>query len=125
VKKAILLTSGLVVLLGGCGYFSFLAQINNSILLEYYSHQLTVTYSQDGSLPMSLDEKDYWGRPVAYFKNGRHFVLASFGADGKPDVADYEQLITAAIPRAPKSNCLLPWRDTVFIDSAVWEACLK
>jgi hypothetical protein len=53
------------------------------------------TYQKDkGYLPASLNnfpnptysrgKKDGWGRPFIYQKNANHFVLTSYGADGKP-----------------------------------------
>jgi hypothetical protein len=124
-KKAIAGGSGLIIVAAGWAYYSFVEQINNSILLQRCAREVASAYSHSGSLPPSIQQNDRWGRPLAYFRSDKHFLLASFGCDGKPDVIDYAALLTGPVPSEPKGNCLLPWRDTVFIDEKVWEGCLK
>jgi hypothetical protein len=42
------------------------------------------TIYKDPTSSAKLYLNDYWGRPFYYYCNGEDFVLASFGADGKP-----------------------------------------
>ena len=105
-------------------YHSFNEQINNSIILQRYAQELKST-AEGGRLPVSFERADWWGRQIVYVHSGDHFLIASFGRDGNPDMPDYSSLLHAQQGSKPSSNCLIPWRDTIFVDGNLYKGCLK
>lgn len=126
-KPRIAIAMGILLTLVALVYahLSFNSQIDNSITLQRYSRELSLLYSNSGSLPASFAHDDHWGRPIIYLHDDQHFILASFGCDGKPDGIDLAALLTAREVSERASTCLFPWRDTVFVDGRAWSACLK
>jgi hypothetical protein len=118
---AVLGSAAILVLFG---YHSFTEQINNSIILLRYAQELK-SAAEGGRLPVCFERADWWGRQVAYVHSGDHFLVASFGRDGNPDIADYSSLLNAQQSGRPNSNCLIPWHDTVFVDGELYKGCLK
>ena len=113
-----------VVLLSGYWCFqSFTAQINNSIRLDFYARELQELKEDDGRYPPSFSRQDYFGREVLYRATPEHFILVSFGKDGRPD-ANYDDWL-ANPPSERASNCMSPNADTVFLESGPVVFCLK
>jgi hypothetical protein len=106
-------------------FWTFTAQINNSILAGRYARQLLSEQEQRGSLPAGLAVQDWWGHEVIYVKRDTRFLLASFGRDGEADDKDYAQLLNDVLKKEWSSNCLWPWSDIVFVDGGPYRACLK
>jgi hypothetical protein len=100
-------------------------QINNSLRVLQVSSEIVQAHSTTGAYPPSVDARDYWGNPLIYCRNDRHFVLASAGRDNEPDRQDYCELLVTTGPFQRIDNCSSPSQDTIFLDGSPWQACLK
>ena len=114
----------LVVYLGWWLY-AFTKQINNFIRLDQFSREVRRVRDDTGTLPIAFaGHKDFYGREVVYIHDEQHFMLLSFGSDGRPDGFDYMTILDVPVGKR-RDNCLAPWRDTVMIDGWIWQGCAK
>ena len=106
--------------------YSFTLQINNFIRLDALAAEVRFIHDKTGSYPESFaGHRDVWGREVLYMHNDAHFMLVSFGSDGKPDEPDYLFMLTAPPIGVRKHNCFVSSLDTILIDSSPWQSCAK
>lgn len=79
-----------------------------------------------GRAPISppWKEPDVWGHEFHYLTDGRSYVLASFGRDGKPDREDYAALLGAPVAERPRDVCGDYDADEVATDQG-WVALCK
>lgn len=117
----------LAALVGGVLWlqFCFSVQVNAAIRAQAASAE--VQRNTLGAIrPPSLTQKDYWERPFLYLTSADCFVVVSFGSDGKPD-ENYD-LSVCKWPTgryAPRTSCIWPTMDTVYINGLPAKACGK
>jgi hypothetical protein len=106
-------------------YFSFTAQINESMIVQRLAKRVEGSRGDDGRYPQDIDDLYYEvERNVVYASNGHHFVLVAGGFGNRPRPG-YERWLTDQAVLDAKSNCLTPWADTVFTDRGPVLYCLK
>jgi hypothetical protein len=128
--RRILTVLAVVVLVLGaliCASMVWSRQVTNSILVQLCSRRARdqVDASSKHELPMTVDCRDAWNRPVHYFSDGEHFVMVSYGRDGKPDSLGYAKLLRNRAGREQRSNCFSLDMDTVFVGADMYSGCLK
>jgi hypothetical protein len=116
------MVAGVLVVVGGAGQ-AFSDQVNNAIVVQRLAKAVRDTRALTGAYPPSLDERDFFGRPIHYVVREDGFVLVSFGRGGTADRPDDSDLIGAELE--PESTCLRPWADTVATDRRLVAFCLK
>ena len=150
VKKAIW---GSVAVLLGLGLLVWLAvvrpflvggrQILNYAHMQYYMGALDEYYKEHGEYPGDLvaavsprvaqypsprSEEllaylDTWEHPLVYRTDGQHYVLASYGKDGRPDSPTLPAYDAEA--SADKHPCYSLKKDTVVSDRGIHQGCYK
>ena len=103
----------------------FAVQVNSAILAQAASQEVQ-TETVDGVRPRALKQRDYWGRPFLYLQSAECFAVVSFGSDGKPD--DAYDLATCKLETGrhpPRTSCIWPTMDTVYVNGAPAKACGK
>jgi hypothetical protein len=108
------------------GYDCFKKQINNFIRLSAIASEVRSRRTESGAFPETIPAyPDMWGREVLYLHNDSHFILVSFGSDGRPDNPDYASFLTDPPARVERHTCWVTSRDTVLVDSMPWQTCGK
>jgi hypothetical protein len=114
--------------------YSFTLQIRNTLMLIDYSDEVAALRDRAERLPASFDgRKDYYGHDIIYIQDDDHYMLVSYGSDGKPDRTDYATLLHVSVEPGRNSldgskrhnNCALPSWDTVIVNRDVWQGCGK
>ncbi|HEX5043621.1 MAG TPA: hypothetical protein VFV75_11985 [Candidatus Polarisedimenticolaceae bacterium] len=63
------------------------------------------------------DTGDLWGRPLLYWSNGTHYMLASWGADGEPDFPYTGEVPWSEIAQGTTGGVNA---DLLIVDGEVW-----
>jgi hypothetical protein len=117
----VLMSAGLIAA-GAWGYDIYMGQLNNMIALQSCVQQIEQERREKGSLPVSSDCADFWGRPVTYSVRSGTYVLVSAGSDGQME-ANYGSFEPGDIPW--KDTCLARGADTVFVGRNGVRCCSK
>lgn len=73
-----------------------------------------------GGVAQGLPLRDAWGHPLRYFSDGKIFILASVGRDGKPGEVEYHELRQDGVAL---DVCHRPDADIVVSDMGWHVAC--
>jgi hypothetical protein len=70
-----------------------------------------------GRRSLLADAGDAWGRPILYWSNGTHYLLASFGADGQPDFPYTGEVPWSEIAQGTTGGMNA---DLLIVDGEIW-----
>jgi type II secretory pathway pseudopilin PulG len=77
-------------------------------------HQLEAEFGRENG--KYLTAKDGWGTPLRFLTAKDHYVLISFGADGRPDVGYGDESSIELPTRSARTPLDAPERDIIFAD---------
>jgi hypothetical protein len=103
--------------------------IKSHAVMEVCASSLKSYHGAFGYYPASLEDAckissiDGWGNPLRYRSDGSHFVLASLGKDGKPDLFDLPYLEEWNKPFDLLDHCDFPKADEVLTDKTWIARC--
>lgn len=106
-----------------------LQQVKSTARVSYASALLSAHTNVYRRLPTILTApgeqgpmRDVWGNQLFYAMWGGHFVVISYGSDGKPDSPDYSSRL-GVDGVAASCTCGSLATDTIFVDGRPFQSC--